>query len=237
MQSSVPLCHLEEDNEVPTSAASGCLIHYHGKKVLLTVEHAVGRGKRWAIQVGYDPKRRETQLYGLGNTLNFLRSGNFLTEKTQIIDFAYAEVPPTLQVWRQDLSLDGHIKDECGITIFPMDFTVSATPEDTYGFAGLVKGQMKLRPGKVFYASELKLYDGLKYRGTEKDMLVFELPVSHPGHPEFEGCSGAPILNSAGLPVALLCGGRIDNHEIYGVSLKQYQTPIDILVGKFGAGK
>jgi hypothetical protein len=233
LQSSVPLCHIGEDH-LPTSAASGCLIDYCARTVLLTVEHAVGRGKQWAIQVGYDLQKSATEMYGFGNTLRFLQTGNIVTGESETIDFAYAEVPRKIQVWRQDISEQGKIVDKWPITAFPIAFDVVPTSEDTFGFAGLVKGQLEMHPGTTFYASELKIYDGLKYLRTDKDMLVFELPMAHPGHPEFKGCSGAPILNGAGMPIALVCGGLIDKNEIYGVSLKRYQTPIDILVGKFG---
>lgn len=39
------------------------------------------------------------------------------------------------------------------------------------------------------------------------------------------------MLALDGRPVALLCGGEIDDDEVYGISLRAYKLPIDILVG------
>ena len=85
----------------------------------------------------------------------------------------------------------------------------------------------------TFFTSQLKRYDGLIYLRTEEDRHFFKLPIEHPGHLEFKGCSGAPILNSAGMPVALVCGGDTERNEIYGVSLSHYRSVVDILVGNF----
>jgi hypothetical protein len=46
--SSVPLVRLN-DQQIPTSVASGCLIDYCGKRILLTVSQATGDQKNWAI--------------------------------------------------------------------------------------------------------------------------------------------------------------------------------------------
>ena len=91
-----------------------------------------------------------------------------------------------------------------------------------------------MHPNVTFVSSELRVYDSLTYLRTEGDNLVFKLPFNHPGHLEFRGCSGAPIINGAGMPVALLTGGSITTNEIYGVSLAMYRAPNDILLGEFG---
>jgi hypothetical protein len=121
LQSSVPLCRINKQS-LPNRHASGCLIDYHGHRVLLTVEHAVGKGKQWAIQVRYDPTAAATQLWRFGNTLNFLKKQSLTTGQSTTIDFAYAEVPSDLQIWRQDISDQGKIRNKWPITAFPINF-------------------------------------------------------------------------------------------------------------------
>lgn len=227
-RSSVPLCRIG-DSGLPSSAASGCLVDYAGKKLLLSVAHATGDFGDWAIQLRYDPSNG-TKLYRIG-PMNFLAKGSLKTRAIDKIDYSYAEVPKDLQAFRQIISDDLKVCGEYPVTAFPIDFDTKATSEDVFGFSGLVKNQIERHTAATILASELKIYDGLKYLRTEGDMLVFKLPFNHPGHPEFEGCSGAPIINGGGMPVALLSGGVISKNEIYGVSLAHYRLPIDILVG------
>jgi hypothetical protein len=54
--SSVALARLDTVTNLPTGYASGALIDYYGKRVLLTVWHATGDQQRWAIQVKYEPR-------------------------------------------------------------------------------------------------------------------------------------------------------------------------------------
>jgi hypothetical protein len=230
LQSSVPLCRLNAEKR-PTGSGMGCLADYHGHRLLLTVEHTTGDGGNWAIQVQSEPDKIRTQLYALGNTLNFLSNVSLITGEEEVIDFAYAKIPATLKPVRQDISdIAGKTTRQWPVTVFPLDFDLQATKEDIFGFSGLVKGQLELHPMVTFFASELKIYDGLKYLRTDRDKMVFKLPFEHPGHPEFKGCSGAPILNQAGMPIALLQGGCAETDEIYGISLSCYRTAIDILV-------
>lgn len=228
LKSSVPLLRIDDKNN-PTSSASGCLVDYCEHRVLLTVEHATGDSGRWAIQLHFE-KGKGTQLYGLG-AMMFLESVSTKTGESKTVDFSYVEVPKDTQPFRQEINEKGDVDQEYPIMVFPIDFRLEPKKEDKFGFAGLVKNQLENHPTATFLTSELKIYDDLNYLRTDGDTHVFQLPFNHPGHPEFRGCSGAPVLNSSGMPIALLTGGCIKKNEIYGVSLKQYRTPIDILVG------
>ena len=61
-------------------------------------------------------------------------------------------------------------------------------------------------------------------------MHYFSLKGKHPGHEEFEGCSGAPILDGDGNVVALVCGGNTYSNTIRGISLSRMKIPIYALV-------
>src|SRR3546814_19908035 len=58
------------------------------------------------------------------------------------------------------------------------------------------------------------LYPGLRYERTEGGYHVFQLPVQHPGHDAFQGCSGAPILDMERRVVGLVCSGSIPDNTI-----------------------
>lgn len=58
--SSVQLNCLDSEMK-PKGFASGCFIDYRGRKILLTVSHAVGNQGNWAIQLKYVPNKGTAQ--------------------------------------------------------------------------------------------------------------------------------------------------------------------------------
>ena len=227
LKSSAPLCLLN-DKDLPVLNGAGCLVDYCGQRILLTVEHTTGKPGRWALQLEFD-KSGGTTLEVL-DALNFLESVCLNTGQRKIIDFAYVGIPKELEAYRQEITDRQEIMASYPITVFDIDFDATPSKDDEFGFAGLVKGVLEQHPSLTFFASDLKIYDGLRFLRKDDDKYVFELPFDHPGHPEFKGCSGAPILNGEGKPVALLTGGCVKNNEIYGVSLNHHRASIDVFV-------
>jgi len=228
-KSSVPLCRLDDTNQ-PSSAASGVLVNYGGSRLLLTVEHATGDFGDWAIQIEYVPNRG-TEVYKLG-PMNFLKRGSLTTGEIKTVDFAYVTVPEELAPIKQQIDDSFTITNQIATNVFDLEFPCKPVTGVKYGFSGFIKGQIESHPHALILASENQIYDGLHYLRTEDDAHSFSLPELHPGHLEFKGCSGAPIIDEEGNIVALLTGGCEKQNEIYGVSLDHYRTALDICVGK-----
>lgn len=216
--------------QVPSGHASACLIDYRGKRILLTAAHATRDGGSWAVQTRYIPGK-STQLYGLG-ALHYLREVRLGEEAAERdIDFAYVVVPDEVAPQRQEIDpVSRKVTGQAPITIHSAPFAAEPTSEDRFGFCGLTKLVEERHPGQVYVSGDLQVVGDMTFLRAEDDWLVFKLPTKHPGHEYFRGCSGAPILNGAGLPVALVCEGREETDEIYGVSLRTYQAAIDILI-------
>ena len=104
--SSVPLVRLNEQ-DMPDDIASGCLIDYFGKRLLLTVSHATGDQGRWAILLRYSPSRG-TEHYLLG-PMNFLKRGSLSEPEIREVDFSYVEVPPSICAYRQEIEAPANI--------------------------------------------------------------------------------------------------------------------------------
>ena len=227
--SSVPLVRLNEQR-LPTVIASGCLIDYAGKRVLLTVSHATGNHGNWAIQLRYVPgKGAETYLLG---AMHFLAKGSLSKPKLDDVDFSYVEVPSTVCSYRQEIEVPSNVvKSETLITIHSSSLKDIPRFGEKFGFCGIVMPTVEKHFAHVYFIGELPVYSGLSFLRTEDDYHVFSLPFPHHGHEYFKGCSGAPILSSSGSLVALVCGGCEKTNEIWGISVRAYKTPIDILVG------
>ena len=226
--STVPLVSTDVRG-LPTGIASGCFVRYGEKKLLLSVQHATGNGGIWAIQQQYVPNRG-AELYRLGE-VNFLMKININTSEIVDVDFSYVEVPESTFAKRQEIN-----PDTAEILTEEYIFTLSSSLEDEpctntrYGFSGLVKPSIDQCGGNNCLVTESRVYTDLEYLRTEGDYHYFQLPFKHPGHQHFQGCSGAPIIGEDGKLVALVCGGNIATNELWGISLKAYKLPVDVLV-------
>jgi len=221
--SSIPLRELDS-NGMPIRSACSCLIDYKGKRFLLTVQHATGTMGNWVAELKYEP-RKGTQTYQLGpmNFLMGISSNPDLSFDLRDVDFSYVEVPDNLMSFLQEITKTGKIISEIPRIICKTTFNNPDTSEK-YGFSGYI---MSTTSG-IALISRHVVYQNLKYIGSKEDYYIFELPMSHPGDEHFEGCSGAPIIDTQANTVALVCGSPPNTNYIYGISLRQYKIAIDI---------
>jgi len=227
--SSVPLVRLNAQH-LPTGCASGCLIDYSGKRILLTVSHATGDQGNWAIELRYVPGRG-TETHQLG-AMHFLARGSLDQSKLEDVDFSYVEVPPSVVAYRQQIeALTNVVNSETPITVHAPTLEETPDADARFGFCGMVIPTIEEHFGQHYVARELRIYPDLSFLRSEDDYHVFSLPFPHPGDEHFKGCSGAPILSSTGSLVALVCSGCVQRNEIWGISVSAYKTAIDILVG------
>lgn len=134
--SSVPLVRLNEQG-IPDGIASGCLIDYHDKRILLTVSHATRDQRNWAIQLRYVPDKG-TETYQLG-AMNFLVTGSLSKLKAEDVDFSYVEVPPSVLAYRQKIEPSStRIITEIPINVHRPSSEDEPSPDKQYGFCGVV---------------------------------------------------------------------------------------------------
>lgn len=241
--SSVPLAKIDAAN-LPAGFASGCLMDYHGKRLLLTVAHAARKGPPLALALGWDPTMRRVKLWRFGG-LNFLGRGQLLPgmklEEMEVaeVDFAYVDVPPELEPKLEKIDAhSGNILEARPCTVWTADAIADPVVGASYGFAGHTKPSLEdhslIAHDVKFCFTELRVCFPLTYLGEGDGLLNFKLPVAHPGDEFFKGCSGAPIIDEAGHVVALVTSGMIEDSTIHGISLRRHQFALDIHTGRFG---
>ncbi|MEA9566257.1 hypothetical protein [Xanthomonas sp. WHRI 8932A] len=163
--------------------------------------------------------------------MNFLAKATLASPKLRDVDFSYVELPQDIVAYRQEIEVPTNkIKAEAHITVHALTLVEVPSADDTFGFCGMVLPAQEKHFGQLYFSGEVRIYEGLSFIRTEGDYHVFKLPFKHPGHLHFKGCSGAPIINGAGVPVALVCEGREEQDEIWGISLAAYKVAVDILV-------
>jgi hypothetical protein len=226
--SSIPLRQLNEMRK-PIGFGSGCLIDYCGKRLILTAAHVTNNDENWGIEV-QSITGVGTRVYEVGSMM-FLSVSNLDTGGNREIDFSYTTVPTDLQPLYHELSEMGTVINQVPREIITLDFNLEPNADKKYGFFG----QSNITTGDWFMHSESKLVLDLTFVGREQDYYKFQLPSKHSGHEYFQGTSGAPILDSDGNVVALVCHGDEEKDLIYGVMIKKYQSALDIEVGNFAS--
>lgn len=205
---SVPLRHLDETGN-PIGIASGCLAVSNGRKFLLSVRHAVRPdSKGWAIELDYDRRRHGTEMYW---------PKTFLYMAEIYIDFCFAEVVADLQPIYANRT-PYSTSDVRPRHIFQIEDFAEPTQAGVFAFSGQVKPE---RHGTEAMATEMNVYPGLRFLRSEGPNHVFQLPVEHPGHESFKGCSGAPIVDMDRRVVALVSSGDKDAGTVTGVAISR----------------
>ena len=219
---SQPLRKLSED-KMPVGIASGTLLDFRGKRFLLTVSHAVNmENTDWVMELGYD-ENEGTEVYKL-NHFSYIGELNIKSGKMEHIDYAYAEIATDVHPVFQTLTPRGPASEKMPRHIFTEEDIVEPSVNSVYAFSGQVFPE---RHGESAFVTQPTVYPGLKFLRSEGSFHIFKLPVEHPGHDSFQGCSGAPIVDLKGKIVALVCKGFEEDNTIYGVSLSRYKFSLE----------
>jgi hypothetical protein len=219
---SIPLRRIGGDG-APIGIASGCLADYRGRRFLLSVSHAVKMGSAdWVIELGAEAKGG-TEIY---RPANFLYLGEITRGEGKFtqVDYCYAEVRADLESTFQHMTPRGPQSDRIPRCIFDLDALGEPDVNELYGFSGQVHPEMH---GTIALVTQPTVYPGLRYTKSDGPFHEFKLPVPHPGHAAFSGCSGAPIVDTNGRLVALVSWGDETEDTIYGIALSRYKFAID----------
>jgi len=217
---SVPLYRMDERDR-PLGVASGCVVRIGERRLLLCVSHATRQG-RWVAEARYDQTRGKTEVLDLGRqwTACCIDASRTMHEE---LDFSFVEVNTDFMPRMQERDEQGAITRERARHEFVIDLTEQPCVDETYAFSGRVH---PARVGENTYWAEPTVYPGLTYQRTQGHYHVFALPVAHPGHDAFEGCSGAPIVDRQRRVVALVCKGDTDAHTVTGIGVHQLAAAI-----------
>lgn len=225
---SIPLKRLAPD-ELPIGIASGCLVDYRNRRFLLTVSHAVELGMSdWVIQLG-DGGEMGTAIY---QPFSFLYPHEITrsTGEKLNLDFTFAEVSSDLQPIFQHLTPLGPMSEKRPRHIFDVTAVCNPNVNELYAFSGEINPEMH---GTYALITQPTVYPGLRYVGIDGPSFKFKLPVPHPGHSYFKGCSGAPIVNTKGQLVALVTRGDEIENVIYGIALSRFTSTLDFYCDNF----
>lgn len=224
LTTSVPLLQPQDGDAAPDTG-SGALVDYKGHRFIVSVEHAVKRGSSgWAIAVQQGENGLE-----LYRPNAFVYVGEFRrsTAALRHLDLCLAQVAPDLESWYEYRTPRG-LFDRRPHHVFSQDSMAQPSPEAMYAFSGQIKRELHSRDAIV---TEMVVYPGLKFTHTDGEIMHFSLPVKHPGHDFFAGCSGSPIVDRNQNIVGLIVAGDIESNSIQGIALDRCFPAFDFLLG------
>ncbi len=238
IQSTVPIAMLNPGSLMPEQFGSGTIIRYNGIKLLLTVAHVTNIEAATCIDMG-EIEGGQSKHWSVG-AMNYLEQYDFrfLAEQVRrlsdptirpehknfgLIDFCYVKLPEELNVTQRRIYVSGlRIKKgyktivETSLLDFPMK-------DEHYGFGG----RINIGRNKQFFNFYMVFYSGLKFIEQIGNYYTFELPKTIQRNIDFQGTSGAPIMDTKGRVVSLISHGYIGEKRIFGISLPQFKVGID----------
>ncbi len=231
IDSSFQLVNVDSSNIPDSGLGSGCLFEHHGRKILLTVAHIKKKNRTLIAQIRFEPSNG-TLVIPLNNPIpgGLIHASKRLRKEAK--DFCYLEVPPTLEPYNQIIrDYDSAILKEMPVTIFELSEIQPPDKNVSYGFCGRVDPNLAYHFGTPYFETTRTPYQGLTYIGEDDGLFVFQLPMQHPGHEAFKGCSGTPIIGEDSSVVALVQGGDENSDLIYGIPLIKYKSKLQIEFG------
>jgi hypothetical protein len=230
---SIPLWKYDA-NLFPLANASGCLIDYAGSRFLLSIAHASIAVDEWNFEVETlnisDNGEAGTKIQPF--SMQFLTEASLLDKtinftKPKIADFTYKRISKELDSRHDVLFADGRIMT-AKRTIFTPKFDRIPSMDKRYGFFGQVRFAGVEGQRIVF---DHRLEDNLKYVGKQGHEFVFELPHPYGSHKNYQGCSGAPIIDEDGELIGLVSYGLKTTNCIYATDINRYRAALDIEAG------
>jgi len=147
-----------------------------------------------------------------------------ILEKGERLDICFAEIiNQDVDLLQPEMDF-GVFKVDSGLK-FPlfMEDAVVPSKDERYGFYGKIMPEyegitLKMTPS---------FKHSLKFHRAQDHFYIFLAPKIITKKEDYEGCSGAPILDSQGRIVALACAVRTGSTMIYGFSIQECKKLLD----------
>lgn len=221
--SSIPLVKVDTSSKPTGGIASGCLMEYAGNRLLFSVFHATQLSDRWVIPLRYHPDRDQMEVFFAPAFCFLVETSPDVTQRGAF-DVSFIRIPQDVVPVFQHLEPTGLV-EERERPVFKTDLQETPQSDIPYAFAGQVKPDFITDLDAL--CVDHCMYPGLTFERTDGVYHYFRLPIDHPGHDAFRGCSGAPIVGYDRRVVALVTGGDIETNEVCGISIMAFKQAID----------
>lgn len=215
LTTSVPLMRTDETGRV-IAQATGTLVEFQNRLFVISVAHAVPKETSgWALEIGLDPTHG-TEVFHI-NAFAYAAEFTRSTASFRELDLCFAEIAKDLEP-RYEFRTPRGLFDRRPRHIFKVGDISEPNSQSTFAFSGRVRHE---RHGEEVFVSDMAVYPGLKYLASSQERHEFSLPVPHPGHDAFHGCSGSPVVDIERRIVGLLTSGVEATNTVVGIAIQR----------------
>jgi hypothetical protein len=212
-------------DKTPVEWGKGCLLSYRSKTFLLTVGHvAATRGLSAMLDVGAQPKDLSTPLYGPISFHTYKKvvslelfeqavetQGNLDESNLELFEFGVRDLPINCVVMDRGYEYDGVTYPPRQKITIDAHSIAKPNRDDFYGFFGNVNHKFT----GALTKADPKLELNLQFEMEAGDYLLFRAPDIINTKAEYQGCSGAPVMDSKGCFVGLLAQVLPGTHAVF----------------------
>lgn len=197
----------------PVGFGSGCIVFYKNRYFLLSVAHVTDyKEVSVMIETNRPQSEKGTPLYCVGSlcyfdlhkinpkNVNLITSAqDLLKDFDETLDITFCEFKNDVELFQPEQKYRDRIVPAGVKTFLNLEEAGKPDKEHLYGLAGRIKQDFK--NGVLYSTPTLKL--DLKYKATIGNYHIFTVPEIIADKSNYEGCSGAPILDDEGKLVGL----------------------------------
>lgn len=235
VRSSIQVFIAKPDEPKPVGFGSACIIRYLDRDFFVSVSHVTDwDGLATFLETNMPFDERGPILKTIGGICYFdqikvtpdmpFEDFEAVLETGKRLDIAFAEYNgEDVELLQPEMDFKTFkVEASAKLSLF-MEDAVEPTKEERYGFYGKIRHkyngiQLSMTP---------TLKHSLKFHRVKGHFYMFLAPEVITDKEDYEGCSGAPILDSQGRIVALACAIVTNSKIIYGFPILECKKLLD----------
>ncbi|WP_185226260.1 hypothetical protein [Chryseobacterium indologenes] len=237
VRSSIQIYQADSSIMKPSGFGTGCIVNYLGYTFLLSVSHVTNKdGLTTFLETNLPPENNTTHLKPIGDFIWYdifhingpVSQSDFedILKHGEKIDFTFSKLTEKIELRQPAIDFGSFNVEESDKVSLNLKYATVPDKDKTYSFYG------KIRP--EYQGTYLKmtptLKNGLKFHKTKGLLHMFLAPEIIRDKEDYRGCSGAPILDSEGRIVALVCSLVTNSKVIYGISIQECMKLIKLTI-------
>lgn len=240
VRSSIQIFLANPNHLKPEAFGSGCVVKYLDRFFLISVAHVTNYiDLNVYLETNLPSDKDNTPLQPVGGfctfdafkidaNMNIEEFEDLLNDPLVPIDITFAELIEPINLYQNEVDFGVFKVEAGGKAILFLDDIKDPTVEETYGFYGKIKHEYGDDDITLNMTPTLK--HSLKFHKTNGYFHMFLAPEIIRDKSDYEGCSGAPVLDSEGSLIALACKIKVDSKIIYGFSIQECIKLLDIAI-------
>lgn len=237
-KSSIHIIMVEPGSILPKAFGSGCIVQYKERRFLVSVAHVTDlAGLQACVETNQPVVEGKTPLYCVGAMCYFdqyktdlpvqiFSAEDLFKNFEETLEITFCEIKETIELLQPEWDFKLFKIDAGEKIILNLETAGDPDPTKLFGFCGRIRQDLK--GNKLVMQPTMKL--DLKYGGKKGRFHYYLAPELITDKEDYEGCSGAPILDQDGMLVGLASKIMTNTKVIYGFAIIECRNFIDLAI-------